>query len=56
MANFGLKFRFLDSNNNCCDQKDSSSKSATKVYASRCTSHEENPNPNIIYKNKLVIM
>jgi len=32
MANFGLKFRFLESNNDYCGQKDSSSKIATKVY------------------------
>ena len=32
MANFSLKFRFLDSNNNFCKQKDLSSKNDIKVY------------------------
>jgi len=36
MANFGLTFTFLIPNHNYCGQTDSSSKIATKVYATRC--------------------
>ena len=35
MANFGLTFKFSDSDNNYCKQKYLSSKIATKVYATR---------------------
>lgn len=35
MANFGLTFTFIVSNQNYCGQKGLSSKSATKVYATR---------------------
>ena len=35
MANFGLKFKFLVPTHNCCGQKDSTSKIATKVYTAR---------------------
>jgi len=37
MASFGLKFKFLIPNHNCCGQKDLASESATKVYAARQT-------------------
>ena len=36
MAIFGLTFTFIDSNHIYCGQSDSSSKIATKVYATRC--------------------
>ena len=42
MANFGLTFTFLTSNNNCCGQKDLASKIATKVYATRCRQAKKN--------------
>ncbi|MDO6440494.1 hypothetical protein Q4534_23930, partial [Cyclobacterium sp. 1_MG-2023] len=35
MANFGLTFTFIDTNNDYCKQIDSSSKIATKVYTAR---------------------
>jgi len=42
MADFGLTFRFLTFNHNCCGQKDLSSKIATKVYAARWEQLNEN--------------
>jgi hypothetical protein len=36
MANFGLKFRFINSNKKCCGQTDPASENATKVYTARC--------------------
>ena len=52
MANFGLKFRLLISNNNCCKQKDSSSKIATKVYTARWVQAQKKRTPRQILRTE----
>ncbi len=53
MANFGLKFTFTVSNHNCRGQKDLSSKSATKVYATRCSQFKEK---EIYFENRNIVL
>ena len=54
MAKFGLTFTFIDSNHICCGQKDLSSKSATKVYATRYLQGEEEE--TVEHKLKILIL